>query len=239
MLQAKGEHMSISDTVRHHYDDYYRENDLHEWRRLGAIDKVNNIADLCQSATTVLDIGCGNGAIISRMADVGFGSAYTGLDISSSAIEAARGRRLERATFNVFDGDHIPFDDGSFDLVVMSHVVEHLEHPRRLIQEAARVGRRVFIEVPCEHTMRLPRDYAPDNVGHINFYTPTTIRRLVQTCGLTVEKQLTRGVSLDVMRYGQPIKGYVQQAVRQAALHLLGPAATAIFVYHSAMLCRR
>ena len=52
----------------------------------------------------------------------------------------------------VFDGYTIPYDDNAFDLVVLSHVVEHVEHPRKLLYEAKRVARYVFIEVPLEAT---------------------------------------------------------------------------------------
>ena len=40
----------------------------------------------------------------------------------------------------LFDGARVPYPDNSFDLAYMSHVVEHLEHPRQLIYEAARVA---------------------------------------------------------------------------------------------------
>ncbi len=49
-----------------------------------------------------------------------------------------------------------------------SHVVEH---PRTLLHEARRVARHVFVEVPLEHNLRLPRDFAADDLGHINAYT--------------------------------------------------------------------
>ena len=76
--------------------------------------------------------------------------------------------------------------DARFDLAVLSHVLEHAEHPRRLLAEASRVARVLFVEVPLEDTWRLARDFTPDAVGHINFYSMASLRRLVQSCGLEV-----------------------------------------------------
>jgi SAM-dependent methyltransferase len=231
---------AVSDGLKTHYDNYYGDPKLAEWRRLGAIDKVENICELCRGldVQSVLDVGCGDGSIVGRLSDVNFGSEYIGVDISSSAIAAARAKKIARASFEVFDGSSLPFRDKEFDLVVMSHVVEHLEHPRNLIREAQRVGVHVVIEVPCEHTIRLPRDYVADPVGHINYYTPVTIRRLLQTCGLTVEKQITCGCSLAVMRFDRPWAGLCQHVVRETALRVASGLAPMVFVYHSALLCR-
>lgn len=230
----------VGENVRAQYDDYYGSDELAEWRRLGAIDKVDNIRELSRELkiNSVVDIGCGDGSIIERLASLNFAAEYHGFDISSSAIEAARAKGIRGARFCTFDGGALPLQPGQVDLAVMSHVVEHLEHPRFLIREAQRVASAVVVEVPCEHTLRLSRDYIADSVGHINFYTPTTIRRLVQSCGLTVEKQITRDCSLAVMRFNRPWLGVLQFAARKTALTLSSSVAPAVFVYHTALLCR-
>jgi ubiquinone/menaquinone biosynthesis C-methylase UbiE len=231
----------IDKTIQSHYDGYYGSTELAEWRRLGAVDKVQNIIELARQLQvgSVLDIGCGDGAIIARLADLKFADVYQGVDISSSAIAAARARALgPSVTYDCFDGSALPYDSGQFHLAVLSHVVEHLEHPRVLLKEARRVADYLVIEVPCEHTVRLPRDYHHDPVGHINFYTPVTIRRLVQTCGLTVERQIVRNCSLAVTRHHRPWAGILQYAIREAALVLAPRFAPGLFVYHTALLCR-
>ena len=76
--------------------------------------------------------------------------------------------------------------DKRFDLAILSHVLEHVEYPRKLISEAARVARNVFIEVPLEDNLKLSQDFVFDRVGHINFYSVRTIRLLVQSCGMRI-----------------------------------------------------
>lgn len=228
--------MAVSTEIRTHYDTYYGDARLKEWRRLGAIDKVENIVELSQGLKieSVVDIGCGDGAIIARLSEINFAKSYTGVDISESAIGLARARGIANARFERFDGEGF---QGQYDLAIMSHVVEHLENPRTLISAARRIARHVIVEVPCEHNVKLPTDFRPDPTGHINFYTPKTIRLLLQTTGLTVDKQITRGCSLEVMQFNSKLKGTVQHLIRQSTLAVYPRLATSLFCFHTALLC--
>ena len=53
------------------------------------------------------------------------------------------------------DGQHLPFADRSFDYVICSHVLEHVENPKLMISELERVASRGYIEVPSEISERL------------------------------------------------------------------------------------
>jgi len=53
------------------------------------------------------------------------------------------------------DGEYLPFADGSFDYVICSHVLEHVQSPERLISELTRVASRGYIETPSEIAERL------------------------------------------------------------------------------------
>lgn len=212
------------------YADYYAGDQgtaLEEWRRKSAVEKAKNIVELCGSAGRMLDIGCGDGAVTRRLMDLGFADRYDAADVSVSAVERARQHGVDAVQVS---GERLPFADKEFDLAILSHVVEHLENPRATLYEAKRVARRVFVEVPCEHNMRLPADYAPNDHGHINFYTPKTIRHLVQSCGLDVKKQVVRGVSAELSG------GRLKHTIRQTLLALSPTIATGMFCYHTALL---
>ena len=119
----------------------------------------------CRSARAVphaslLEIGAGEGALLARLAELGFASALHAAEISESGVQAIRARGIPGLIdCRRFDGETLPWADASFDLAVLSHVLEHAEHPRRLLAEATRVARAVFVEVPLEDTWRLPRDF--------------------------------------------------------------------------------
>ena len=151
--------------IRRHYEDTF-DSVPPEWRRLGAIDKSRNVLSLCGNYgfANVVEIGAGNGAILEQLSRHGFARSYTALEISESAIAAIKDRRIGGLKDAVlFDGYSIPFDDGSFDLAILSHVIEHVEHPRLLLREVSRIVRgdkgAVFVEVPTELTLRASRNF--------------------------------------------------------------------------------
>lgn len=230
--------LNISEHLRQNYEDYYDSGES-EWRWLGARDKAANIQALCGdlSIRTVLDIGAGEGSILQRLSDLEFADEYYALDVSPTGVQAIENRAIPRLReCAVFGGYDIPYGSGRFDLAILSHVLEHVEYPRRLLYEASRVARYVFVEVPLEDTLRLPRDFVWNRVGHINFYSPKTIRRLLQSCNLTVLRQVTTNPSKEVYQFQKGAKGLVNFYVKHSLLKLVPSLATGIFTYHGAIL---
>lgn len=230
----------VDDKLKKHYDNYY--SGLSEWRWLGALDKADNILSLCQHYPhqTILEIGAGEGAILQRLSDLEFGDALYALEISKTAIKTIHDRGISSlAECKIFDGYNIPYKDNYFDLAILSHVVEHLEHPRQMLYEASRVAKLVFVEVPLENNIRLKKDYVFDNVGHINFYSPKTIRRLVQTCDLTVLSQIVTNSSYKVYKYQSGRKSFLKYILKELTLRILPEVAPSLWTYHSALLCQK
>jgi ubiquinone/menaquinone biosynthesis C-methylase UbiE len=220
------------------YDGYYA-GGVSEWRRLGALDKAANIVALCRHVpvSSILEIGAGDGSILSRLSELGFGDELHAAEISRSGVSVIERRGIPRLVeCRIFDGSHLPWDAGRFDLAVLSHVVEHLEHPRQLLTEAARVARYVLVEVPTEDISRRAKDYAPDRVGHINFFSPRTIRWLVQSSGLRVLTQVTTNPSKAVYVFQAGRKGLIQHHTKNLLLRLAPALATRHFCYHEVLL---
>ena len=88
-------------------------------------------------ATRVMDLGCGTGDSIELFRGLDPEVQWVGVDIEESPEVAERTRG--DAEFVTFDGEHLPFDDGSFELVYCKQVLEHVERPRELLREVARV----------------------------------------------------------------------------------------------------
>lgn len=231
----------VAGYLKDNYDNYYA-GQPSEWRRIGAAAKADNISRLCINLPrrTVLEIGAGEGAILQRLADMQFGDALYALEISQSGVDAIRLRQIHRlAECRLFDGYHIPYEDNRFDIANLSHVIEHVEHPRQLIYEAARVARYVLIEVPLEDTLLLSKDFVFDSVGHINYYSPVTLRRLIQSCGLRVLDQVTTNRSRASYVFQAGRKGVIRYQIKQLFLSALPYLATKVFVYHGTLVCTR
>jgi SAM-dependent methyltransferase len=231
--------VSVSQRLRDHYAGYTPAPS--DWYRAGALAKADNLVALCGGVAhaSLLEVGSGEGSVLARLAELGFARELHAVDVSERSIAAVRGRGIPGlASAAVFDGVSLPQADRSVDLVVLTHVVEHLEHPRSLLYEAARVGRHVFVEVPLEDHWRLPRNFAPDATGHINFYHARSIRRLVQSCALEVlaERVATPAREGYVYQYGRA--GNARFWLKELALRAAPRLATRLSTYHGALLCR-
>ena len=112
--------------------DQYHFEKLHHLLRLVDFDAY--------SGKRVLDVGCGAGTDLVRFAK---GEALvSGVDLSASAVALAR-RNFEQqgihADLREADGEHLPFDDNTFDLVYAHGVVQYTPHPQALVDECRRV----------------------------------------------------------------------------------------------------
>jgi len=233
--------LSVDSELRTIYENAYK-NGESEWRALGARDKADSIVRLCSLVPhdSILEIGAGDGAVLKQLSQKGFGSSLYAVEISESAVQVMANQTISNLKeVQLFDGYSIPYDDHQFDLVVLTHVLEHVEHPRMLLREAARVARHVFIEVPLEDNMRLANQYIPDEVGHINFFSNQTFRLFIQTCGLEVLNQRVVHISSDMYTYRNGWKGWINYFIKEGLLRLCKPLATRLFTYHGAILCKR
>ncbi len=222
-----------------HYKNYYADADS-EWRALGAVDKANNIQTLCEnlSIKSVVEIGAGEGSVLKKLSELNFAKEYYALEISPTGAETIKNKNIPQLQeCLLFDGYNIPFNSKKFDLAVLSHVVEHVEHPRILLNEVARIAKYIFIEVPLEDTIRLPQDFVMDSVGHINFYSPKTIRRLIQSCNIKVLDQQSTNPSKEIYTFHKGKTGLINFFTKKYLLQFFPKLATKLFVYHSAILC--
>lgn len=228
--------MTISPELKDHYEHGYADYSKAEWRSITAVHKAANIMQLCQSLPhdRILEIGAGDGAVLECLRKNNFGREWHALEISESAVELI-GRKGFAA--QAFDGGTLPQADKSFDLVILSHVVEHLEHPRMLLAEAARVGNHVCVEVPLLLTARLKDEVVFDPVGHINFYTARTARMLLLSVGYEVIATRLDNPPRSVLAYSKGRwKGAFIWWVRELGLRLAPGLATKVFCYHYAMV---
>lgn len=226
-----------------HYEGQYSEHEM-KWRRICAIDKANNLQFLLGDTRieTVLEVGCGTGAVLSELRRKAVGSRHIGIDMADPHIHVEPSST--GLTLMQYNGVELPFKDASFDLVYASHVVEHVPDPRGFISELSRVSKNIiYVEVPCEQHCRTTRATLQNTVeiGHINVYSPESFCLLLQTSGLVVEDLQLFDHSLAVHAFhdGMRIKGGLKKLIRGAILRLSPILASRIFTYHCGALCVR
>jgi SAM-dependent methyltransferase len=91
-----------------------------------------------------LDVGCGSALVADRI--LGLNATYIGLDFGGHHITYAAKKSRDsdaplQARFSRGDGENLAFPDSSFDVVVMSEVIEHLLRPELAVWEVSRVLR--------------------------------------------------------------------------------------------------
>lgn len=179
----------LSEDVKSAYNQFYTQTDT-TWRMLGAAEKAKNITAVCKSIhpEKVLEVGAGDGSILHFLNEWSFGKELYALEIADTGVDLIKGRALSRLKeVKSFDGYTIPYEDDAFDLVILAHVLEHVEHERILLRELKRIAKYIVIEVPLDYRFGVDKrmkhflDY-----GHINMYTPTAIRFLLQSEGLEI-----------------------------------------------------
>lgn len=196
----------LSNDVKSAYDQFYQQND-DTWRMLGAKSKAQNIIDVCTAIqpVKVLEVGAGDGSILYFLQERSFGQELYALEIAESGVAQIRKRNLQNLKeARTFDGYQIPYEDDYFDLVILAHVLEHVEHERLLLRELKRVAKYLVIEVPLDYRFGVDRRMKHFlNYGHINMYTPTSLRFLLQSEGLEVIADKTALTPTDTIKYNE------------------------------------
>ncbi|NEU14048.1 methyltransferase domain-containing protein [Methylobacterium sp. BTF04] len=229
-----------------YYDKAYDAREC-DWREVCAVDKADHIGALLGArrteVETVVEVGCGTGDVVARLSSLGIGRRLVGIDIVDPALNNARTRHAANVSFLQQTGARLPFDDESTDLVVASHVLEHVECERAFLAELARISRRyLYVEVPCElHLRTRARDLQDTlEIGHINAYTPESFALTLATSGLRIVDIACFDHSLAVHAFhGSRLSGVVKRAVRSGMLRLHAGLAPKLFTYHCGALCTR
>ena len=139
-------------------------------KAIGAFDRSNEIFSFADvDDALVLDYGCGAGRVSKRLVTLG-ARKVVGFDLSESRAGRARAAVAELngradASFAVADGHKLPFDGSSFDLVMGTAVLHHLDLDVALpeIERVLKPGGRAIFQEPMKHNplLRLGRRLTP------------------------------------------------------------------------------
>jgi ubiquinone/menaquinone biosynthesis C-methylase UbiE len=194
----------VSPGLKASYDNFYVGRN-EQWRLLSAKYKAQNIRELCtnQQYQKVLEVGAGDGSILKYLDEFQFTPEIHALEISTSGVDQINNRKIETLkSVQVFDGYHIPFEDDEFDLVILSHVLEHVEFQRMLLREIKRVSKHFVIEVPIDYRYGVDKRMKHFlSYGHINMYTPSSLRFLLQTEGLEIVNDKISVIEPEVTKF--------------------------------------
>ncbi len=199
----------------------------------------------------MVDIGAGTGAMLQLLSHHGFAQEYAATDISELSVSFINDHPFPGLVGAIkATADHLPYENQSFDLATLSHVLEHVPDPVIALEEASRVASKVCVEVPLELAL-LPtakavwlnlavgRVRSINRIGHIHFFSVRGVRDLVRSAGLQIEREYRYGMSAEWLRmyYG---KDSMNCRIRET-LHWLLPVGFYGFLLqtHFTVLCSR
>lgn len=164
------------------------------YRKMALRDHVAFIATAANggSAPDLLDVGCGSGTLLGLLKQRGF--QVRGFDSSAEAAGIAK----SESDVDVVVGSRLPeagFADGSFDLVTLFHVMEHVTDPRSVLAEVRRLLRpagRLVLQVPNIESWQFRlfgvRWYGLDVPRHVINYSNQAMQRLLAESGFKVRR---------------------------------------------------
>jgi ubiquinone/menaquinone biosynthesis C-methylase UbiE len=156
---------------------------------------VEFVESLGRRDGAVLDLGCGDGRLTLSLR----GRRIVGADVSRVALDRARPRVSERdiELVELTPGAVLPFDDGTFDLVLLAETIEHVVDVQTLLSEARRVlrpGGELAVTTPAHGrrtglsmlTRGFERTFDPLS-PHVRFFTRRSLSGLLGEMGFDVQ----------------------------------------------------
>ena len=104
------------------------------------------IGDIVEPQTKVLDLGCGEGELLEWLAQTK-GVDARGVEISGVKVQRAIARGVSVFQSDI-DAGLADYPDHAFDYVILSQTLQETRHPRQVMREMLRVGRRGIVAFP-------------------------------------------------------------------------------------------
>ncbi len=160
------------------YQELFEAEDRHWWfrGRRAVVDALLSHADL-PAAPQILDAGCGTGGNLGHYAAIG---AVTGVEPSADAVGFCRERGFDVAQAGL---ESVPFEDGRFDLVVATDVIEHIAAEHEALSELYRIatpGGKMVLTVPAYQWLWSEED---ERLHHQRRYTRERLEAAVRRAG--------------------------------------------------------
>ena len=176
---------------------------------------------MIRPGTRVLDVGCGDGALLEHLRTKGVDGR--GIELSQQNVNACVARGLSVMQGDA-DTDLTEYPSGAFDAVILSNTIQATEHPRVVLDHLLRIGRRTAVSLPnfgywkvrasLLASGRMPRtknlDYSWFDTPNIHLCSLADFLDLTRLCGAVVveayalnEKGETRRMRTDAILQGR------------------------------------
>ena len=152
---------------------------------LAEIASVTDLLDP-QPSDQILEVGCGGGALLSRLISHGSGNVV-GLDWLDASVDLAR-QRNSRAALLRGDARALPFAEGQFNKVVAQHLIEHFDDTEQVLVEWRRVLKRNGVLVIVTPNIAFPHQQWFEDPTHRRIFSAADLRVQLNRAGYLVRE---------------------------------------------------
>jgi SAM-dependent methyltransferase len=154
------------------------------------------ILDNIEETSTVLDLGCNLGDISFIIAEKA--KEVVGIDYNKNAIEIAK-QRHKRHNLKFYNREALEFlkeNSKHFDILILSHILEHLDNPKEFLLDFKDYFKQIYIELPdfdryylnhYRKDLNLNLIYSDDD--HISEFDRNELRTLLNECNIKILKE--------------------------------------------------
>jgi ubiquinone/menaquinone biosynthesis C-methylase UbiE len=201
----KGEKELLSQVPPDYYQKGIRTNFL---QRLWHRGKLNAVLSMIENnPTNVLDVGCASGWFLSNLKKKYPNSKCVGVDKYKDAIVYGN-KKYKNLKLVYADAHKLPFKSKTFDLVICTEVLEHVEDPKTVVREIERVlvkkGSAV-VEMDSGNILFRAAWYWWTNIrrgvwrdSHIHAFNSTKLEKLLKSSKLNIEEKKTFNFTMGV-----------------------------------------
>lgn len=198
-------HDIISQVPVDYYQKGIEENFLQRFWHTHKLSAVLSL--MYKKPKKILDTGCASGWFISKISNKFPDTECFGVDIYKDAIEYAK-KRYKNINFTIADAHKLPYKNNSFDMVVCTEVIEHLNNPEIALGEIHRVlekdgkciievdsGNLLFTIVWFLWTKFIGQVW---HEAHLHSFNPQKLEKLLRRVGFTVlqKKKFNFGMAM-------------------------------------------
>lgn len=189
------------------------------------------LADMVEPNSRVLDVGCGDGALLRILSETRNVDAR-GVEISQSNVNQCVARGLSVVQGDA-DTDLINYPDNAFDYTILSQTIQATRRPRDVLQQLLRIGERVIVSFPNFGHWRIRsqimfrgRMPVTQNLSYAWYDTPNihfcTIKDFAVMCEeLDAKVETSVALNAQGQRLGLKIPNFMQNLLGQQAIFLL------------------
>jgi methionine biosynthesis protein MetW len=170
------------------------------------------VADMVEPGSRVLDVGCGDGSLLALLRERRNVDAR-GIELSREGVSECLAKGLPVIQGDA-DTDLRDYPDDAFDYVILSQTLQATRHPRTVLENMLRIGRRAIVSFPNFGHWRIRYEVGlrgrmpmTENLPHTWYDTPNihfcTIRDFVALCR-EVDAKMERAIALNSS--GQPVR---------------------------------